>query len=191
MYPEPIEVTLLVTQVLEQLSIPYLIGGSFASTIYGMVRTTQDVDIIAEMGPNHIRYFTDALRGAFFIDEEMIAVAIGNKSSFNIVHRNSMFKVDVFIPKNAPFQESQFARARRHILSAEPDIRANFASPEDTILAKLQWYRLGGEISEKQWGDILGIMRVMGEALDYEYLHKWANELRVKDLLKKAIHQNA
>ena len=110
MQNEPIEVTLRVTAVLENLGVPYLIGGSLASTLHGMIRTTQDSDIIAEMHPEHIRPFVSSLENDFFIDEEMIANAVQRDSSFNILHRETMFKVDIFIPYPRSFQQSQLAR---------------------------------------------------------------------------------
>src|SRR5215210_6748714 len=105
MVNEPIEVTLKVTNVFEKLGVPYLIGGSLASTLYGMVRTTQDSDIIDEMHPEQIQPFVESLQNEFFIDEEMIAESIQRNSSFNIIHRNTMFKVDVFIPRPRPFNQ--------------------------------------------------------------------------------------
>ena len=107
MLNEPIEVTIRVTEILEKLGIVYLIGGSLASTLYGMVRSTQDSDIIADMRPEHIQPFATALQNEFFIDEEMIAESVERNSSFNIIHRETMFKVDVFIPRPRPFHESQ------------------------------------------------------------------------------------
>ena len=187
MLPEPIAVTVLVTQVLEKLNIQYMIGGSFASTIYGMVRTTQDVDIIADMQLQHAQPFITALEGDFYIDEEMIADSIQHKSSFNIIHRTTMFKVDVFIPSKSPFQQSQLSRAQKQIIISEPEVSANFASPEDTIIAKLEWFRKGGEVSERQWRDVLGILKVRAGTLDLEYLRKWASDLNVIDLLQKAL----
>jgi len=187
MLPEPIAVTVLVTQVFEKLNIQYMIGGSFASTIYGMVRTTQDVDIIADMQLQHAQPFITALEGDFYIDEEMIADSIQHKSSFNIIHRTTMFKVDVFIPSKSPFQQSQLSRAQKQIIISEPEVSANFASPEDTIIAKLEWFRKGGEVSERQWRDVLGILKVRAGTLDLEYLRKWASDLNVIDLLQKAL----
>src|SRR3972149_8416636 len=149
MQNEPIEVTLKVTSLLEKLGISYVIGGSLASTLYGMVRTTQDSDIITEMRSEHIQSFVSSLQSEFFIDEEMIADSIQNNSSFNIIHRDTMFKVDVFIPRPRPFQQSQLARAQRQIFDLESETSANFASPEDTVLSKLEWYRMGGEVSER------------------------------------------
>jgi hypothetical protein len=189
MQNEPIEITLKVTGVLEKLGIPYVIGGSLASTLHGMVRTTQDSDIITEMRPGHIPAFIAALQDEFFIDEEMIADSIQHNSSFNIIHRDSMFKVDVFIPRASPFQQSQLARAQRQTFELESQVSANFASAEDTILSKLEWYRMGGETSERQWRDILGVLKTRAGELDVEYMRRWANELKVIDLLERAFKE--
>ncbi|MEW6288080.1 MAG: hypothetical protein AB1509_17855 [Chloroflexota bacterium] len=189
MQNEPVEVTLKVTDVFEKLGVPYLIGGSLASTLYGMVRTTQDSDIVAEMRAEHLQPFVAALQDEFYVDDEMIAEAIQRRSSFNIIHRETMFKVDVFIPRPRPFLESQFARAQRQTFTFETEIGAKFASPEDTILSKLEWYRLGGEVSDRQWRDILGVLKVRAGELDLDYLRKWANELKVGDLLERALKE--
>jgi hypothetical protein len=191
MQNEPVEVTIQVTDVFEKLSVPYLIGGSLASALYGMVRTTQDADIVAEMRPEHLQPFVTALQDEFFIDDEMIAAAIQRNSSFNIIHRETMFKVDVFIPRPRPFLQSQLARAQRQTFTFETEVSAKFASPEDTILAKLEWYRLGGEISERQWRDILGVLKTRAGVLDLSYLRKWAGELKLSDLLERALQASA
>lgn len=187
MQNEPIEVTLKVTGILEKLGVPYLIGGSLASTLYGMIRTTQDSDIITEMRPEHIQRFVAALEDEFYIDEQMIAESIQHNSSFNIIHRESMFKVDVFIPRPRPFQKSQLARSRKQTFVFEIEVSANFASPEDTILSKLEWYRLGGETSERQWRDILGVLKTRAGELDFDYLRTWASELNITDLLDRVL----
>lgn len=191
MQNEPIEVTLKVTDVLEKLGIPYVIGGSLASTLYGMIRTTQDSDIITEMQPKHVQGFVVSLHEEFFIDEEMIMDSILHNSSFNIIHRDSMFKVDIFIPIQRPFQQSQFTRAQRQTFEFETELSANFASPEDTILSKLEWYRMGDEVSERQWRDILGVLKTQAGELDMDYMQMWAKELKVSDLLQRAIQESA
>ena len=187
MQNEPIEVTLMVTDVFEKLGIPYLIAGSLASTLYGMVRTTQDSDIVAEMRHEHLPDFVSALQEEFYIDEEMIVDAIQRNSSFNIIHRETMFKVDVFLPHPRPFLQSQLERAQRQTFSLDTEMSAKFASPEDTILSKLEWYRMGGEVSDRQWRDIMGVLKTRAGELDLEYLRKWAAELRVSDLLERAL----
>ncbi len=146
---EPLEVTLKVTEFFEKLGVPYFIGGSLASTLYGMVRTTQDADIVTQMRFEHLQPFVTALQDEFYVDTEMIAEAIRHYSNFNIIHRETMFKVDIFIPRPRPFLQAQLTRARRQEFDLEPKHSAKFASPEDTILSKLEWYRLGGEVSDR------------------------------------------
>jgi len=191
MQNEPVEVTLMVTGVLEKLGVPYLIGGSLASTLYGMVRTTQDSDIITGMRPEHIEPFIAALQDEFFIDEEIIAESIERNSSFNIIHRETMFKVDVFTPRPRPFYQAELARVQRQTFSLETEISANFASAEDTILAKLEGYRLGGEVSDCQWRDLLGVLKTRAGELDLDYLRTWAIELKVSDLLERSFKEAA
>ena len=191
MQNEPVEVTLKVTDVLEKLGIPYLIGGSLASTLYGMVRTTQDSDVIAEMRLEHRQPFVAALQDEFYVDDEMIAESIQRNSSFNIIHRETMFKVDVFIPRPRPFLQSQLARAQKQTFSLDMEISAYFASPEDTILSKLEWYRMGGEVSDRQWRDVLGVLKTRAGELDLAYLKKWAIDLKVIDLLECALKESA
>jgi hypothetical protein len=101
-----------------------------------------------------------------------------------------MFKVDVFIPQPRSFHQSQLARAQKQTFSlVDSEVSANFSSAEDTILSKLEWYRMGGEISDRQWRDILGVLKTRSGELDLDYLHKWAKELRVSDLLERALKQ--
>lgn len=190
MQNEPIEVTLKVTRVLESLGVPYVIGDSLASTLYGMVRTTQDSDIVTELRLEHIQPFITALQNEFFMDEEMISDSIQHNSSFNIIHRDSMFKVDIFMPHQSPFHQSQLARAHRQTFNLESELSAKFASAEDTILSKLDWYRMGGEVSERQWRDILGVLKTRAGELDLNYLREWASELKVKDLLELALKES-
>ncbi len=191
MLPEPMAVTFKVTLALEKLDIPYFISGSLASTLYGMVRTTQDSDIVADMQAEQIQPFVSSLENEFFIDDQMIAEAIQYHTNFNIIHRESMFKVDVFIPRPRPYHQSQLERAQRQSFTADPEVSARFASAEDTILSKLEWYRLGGEVSERQWRDVLGILRTRAEALDLDYLRKWGKELKVSDLLEQLLEESS
>jgi hypothetical protein len=190
MLPEPIAVTVKVTRLLEKLGIPYLIGGSLASTLYGMVRTTQGSDIVADMRPEHVQPFVTSLQDEFFMDEEMIVESIRRNSSFNLIHRASMFKVDVFIPSQDPFHRSQLARAQKQIFSTHPEVSARFSSAEDIILSKLEWYRRGGEVSERQWRDVLGVLKIQAGRLDLDYLREWARELKVSDLLERTLKES-
>jgi len=183
---DPIDVTLLVVQQFDDLQVPYFIGGSLASALYGVVRTTADCDIIADLQPQHAHPIVQNLGKDFYADEKAFLDATIQLGSFNLIHLESMFMVDVFIHKHRLFEESQFIRRRCEVLSTNPKREAYVATAEDVLLAKLERYRLGNEVSERQWYDILGIIKVQGIRLDLSYLHKWANILGVLDLLEKA-----
>ena len=176
-----------VVAALRSLGVRYYLCGSFASTFYGSSRMTADVDLVAELLPSHVASFAEALRPDFYVDERMILDAIARKSCFNVIHRPTSFKVDVFAVKSRPYDRNVMERiAERRLDESVPTSHFSFPSVEDTVLAKLEWYRLGDEISERQWGDVLGVMKVNGPSLDRPYLDKWAGELNVADLLAKA-----
>ena len=187
---EPVEATMLVIHALDQLKVPYVIGGSLASAVHGVVRATMDTDIVADLHEEHAQPLVDILSGTFYADVEMIKDAIEHHSSFNLIHLETMFKVDVFIPKEREFDQLQIRRRTSQTISADPEETAFVATAEDTILAKLEWYRMGGEVSDRQWRDILGIMKVQAESLDLPYLRKWAGNLGVTDLLERALKQS-
>jgi hypothetical protein len=184
-----LRVTLLVTGVLESIGVKYVIAGSLASSLHGMMRSTLDVDLVADMQINHIQPFVSALSQAFYADDEMIRDAIQHHSSFNLIHYETGFKVDVFIPKKRAFDKIQLERRILSVILTDPERTIYVASPEDTILAKLEWYRMGGEVSDRQWRDILGVMKTKGGRLDLDYLRLWARELKVSDLLERALKE--
>lgn len=186
--PDIVEVLTPVVETFDELGIPYHIGGSVAGTAFGLSRATVDVDVVADIRSDQVRLLVQRLQNDYYIDEQMIADAIRHRASFNIIHFATTFKVDVFIPKGRPFDREVAQRARMETLADQPGARAfAVASPEDLILAKLEWYRMGGEISDRQWNDILGIMKVQGQALDISYLKQWAPSLNVADLLDRAL----
>ena len=186
---ESIQVTLLVINVFETLGIPYFIGGSFASTAYGRIRTTQDVDIIASIEPTHVDPFVKHLDSAFYLDETMIRNAITRQTNFNLIHLETMFKVDIFLPKDRPFDQNQLTRRVKRVIDKESAREVYFSSPEDTMLAKLEWYRLGGEVSEIQWRDIKGILRQRSDQLDMAYLNDSAQAMQMADLLERCLEE--
>jgi len=139
----------------------------------------------------HLQPFVSALQDEFYMDNEMIAESIQRNSSFNIIHRETFFKVDIFIPRPCPFIQSQLARAQKQTFVFETEVSAKFASAEDTILSKLEWYRMGGEVSDRQWRDVLGVLKTRAGELDLAYLRKWAKELKVSDLIERALIESA
>ena len=187
MLPEPIAVTLRVIDALEQVGAAYVIGGSLASTIHGVVRTTLDTDIVADLTLRQAQPFAELLAGAFYLDLDAIRHAIRQRSSFNVIHLATMFKVYLFIPKERPFDRQQLARRQSWVVDPDSGRTIYVTTPEDTILAKLAWYRLGDEVSDRQWRDILGVLAVQGDRLDFAYMRQWAASLGVSDLLERAL----
>jgi hypothetical protein len=173
-----------VVEALERLGVPYMLGGSVASSLHGVPRTTLDADLVVRMGEEHARPLVEALGEDYYADEQMMRAAVRRASSFNLIHQETMVKIDVFVAKSRRYDESALSRRRRERL-ASLDVYA--ATPEDVILSKLEWYERGGRVSERQWGDVLGILRVQRGALDLAYLRRWAAELSVAGLLDRAL----
>jgi hypothetical protein len=172
----------------EELQVPYYIGGSIASSAYGFPRATIDVDIIADLFGKHAKLLANKLVGSYYADEKMMRDAIARNSYFNLIHFDTVLKIDIFVKKNRPYDKEVFQRILLNKLSEEENSPAfYFASPEDVILAKLEWYRAGGELSQTQWSDILGILKVKSTVLDINYLRYWSKELRVNDLLERVL----
>ena len=184
-----IEVTLLVTAVLEELNIDYVIGGSLASALHGVARATLDSDLVAALEPKHVPLLVQRLQPAFYIFDEAIYDAIEHRSSFNLIHLESMFKVDIFVPQDREFDRAQLAHGQSYVVGATPDQQARIASAEDTLLAKLAWYQMGGQVSDRQWQDVLGILRVQVGRLDEAYLKRMADSLGVTELLRRALEE--
>ena len=190
MLPESVSVLMLVVDIFERLQIPYLIGGSMASALYGVTRSTLDADMVADLHQEQVGALAKALGDDFYADEEMIHDAILHLSSFNLIHLKTMFKVDVFIRKERPFDRVQFERRVEQVFATNPEQKAFMATAEDIILAKLEWYRMGSEVSDRHWRDILGILKVQAGRLDLNYLSQWASELKVADLLQRALKES-
>lgn len=187
MQGDSIRVTLLVTDVFEKLGVRYAVGGSLSSSLHGVMRSTLDVDIVADMRLEHIQPLVAALSPEFYADVEMMRVAIERHSSFNLIHYETSFKVDVFIPKPRPFDQMQLERRASAIITTDPERSLYVTSPEDVILSKLEWYRMGGEVSDRQWRDILGVLKTKTGGIDLDYLRHWAKQLKVNDLLDRAL----
>lgn len=191
MQSESTRLTLLVTQTFERLGIRYAVGGSFASSLHGVMRSTLDVDIVADMRLEHIAPLVAALTPEFYADDEMMKDAIEHHSSFNLIHYETAFKVDVFIRKERAFDQAQLERRALTVITTDPEASLYITSPEDTILAKLEWYRMGGEVSDRQWRDILGVLKTRAAELDLPYLRRTAALLKVTDLLDRALGEAA
>ena len=181
-----------VVELLDRLGVRYHIGGSVASSTYGAPRATMDVDLVAALQPEHASTLARALQTTYYVDEDAVREAIARRGSFNVIHLETMIKVDVFVPATRAFDRQEMDRARPQTLDLAPGARTfSVKSPEDLILRKLEWYRAGGEVSERQWGDVQGVLKVQGPALDRAYLCEWAQQLGVADLLERALQDAA
>lgn len=177
------ELLLHVARQLERLGVPYLVTGSVATVLYGEPRFTNDVDVVAALTTATARELSAAFPAPeFYWSEEAIEQALRNRSQFNIIHPTSGLKVDVMIWSDTPFNRGRMARAR--LISTAPGAEVRFASPEDVILKKMEYYREGG--SEKHLRDIAGVLRVTTE-LDRNYLSRWSQELRVEEIWQRIL----
>jgi len=176
----------LVAKLLEQQGIPYVLVGSLASSIHGMYRSTADIDVVADVRSDQVIPLLTTLQENFYVDEHAVREAIDQRQSFNAIHFDSVFKVDIFIPKSDEFSRKQIERRQLRKLAPDSDQMVYVATAEDTMLAKLRWYVSGGRVSNTQWTDVVGIIGSSSSILDLEYLRDWAARLGLTELLDRA-----
>lgn len=181
---DPIRVALQVTSVLDRMGVTYTIGGSIAASFAGEPRASIDVDIVAALAETDVPSLVAALEHDFYVDAHALARAVRSHGSTNLIHDATQLKIDIFIAGGTPLDMQQLARRRRVDLDAGS---IYVHPPEDILLQKLRWFRRGGETSDRQWRDILAIVRTQGERLDRVYLAEHAPTLGVADLLAQAL----
>ncbi len=185
---EIVRVLLPLVEVFDDNQILYFVGGSVVSSVYGEPRGTLDVDVVADIRFEHVNALVRRLKVEYYIDGDMIRDAIRHNSSFNIIYLDSMFKIDVFLPKLRQYAQQERLRARKEVI-AEGVRPFYLSSPEDIILNKLEWYKIGDEISTRQWNDLIGVINRQRAILDLAYLRLWAGELNIAGLLARALTQ--
>jgi hypothetical protein len=183
--PDPYSVALTVMRALDALNVPSTIGGSIASSFAGEPRSTIDIDIVAALDERHVDPLVAALGPAFYADADAIRRAVRTRSAVNLIHQPSMLKVDLFVAGGTPLDAQQIARRQRVTVDGGRELYVH--PPEDILLQKLRWYRLGGGASDRQWRDVIAIIRVQGDRLDREYLTRNAPLVEVDDLLRRAL----
>lgn len=177
-----------VVDALESLGVRYHIGGSVASSFAGIARATQDADLVADLRPEHAAPLAQALQGTYYADPERIAHAIKTRRSFNVIHLGTAYKVDVFVSKDTPFARQNMAQ---RVLLEVPGLGRSlyFSSSEDIVLHKLLWYADGGGVSDRQWYDLQGVLRLQKGTLDLDYLRTWGERLGIAGLLRRALEE--
>lgn len=185
----PLSVLSHVARALKHLNIPYVLVGSFASSMHGMYRSTADIDILADIKADQVHPLFEVLKEAFYVDEHVMRDAVAQRRSFNAIHFDSVFKVHVFILEDDEFARSQLDRRQLRKISPDSEEAVFVATAEDTSLAKLRCYQAGDETSTTQWHDVVGILGTSRDNLNLDYLNDWSEKLRLTELFQKALDE--
>lgn len=181
---DPIEVAADAGARLDALGVAWVIGGSIASSVHGEARSTQDVDMVVALLERHVTPFAKTMGREYYVDTDAMRLAVRSGASFNAVHFASSIKVDFFVAGDDPF-EAERLRSRQRI--EMPNAVLYVDTAEHTLLRKLEWYRRGGAVSERQWPDVQAIAGIQGESLHQEHLRLWAGRMGVTDLLERVM----
>ncbi len=183
---DPIDIALRVIAIFEALDIAYAVGGAIASAVHGEPRFTEDVDIAADIRERHVAGLIARLREAFLVPEEQLHRAVRDGTSFSVIHAAAVRKVDVFVVGTQPLRRGQLERRQLVDLGSA---QLHVVSPEDIVLQKLIWYRKGGEVSDRQWRDVLGVLKLQGDRVDVAYLREGARAGDTAALLERALRE--
>lgn len=187
MLEDPIWLAQCLVFILDSLGIPYYVGGSVASSLQGEVRYTEDLDLVVNILPTQVQPLIQAMAEQFYISEVAVEDALsGRTSSFNVIHLETTEKADLFVMRDDEFSRSKMSRRQLHVPNSEFDKSFYVCSPEDTVLQKLLWFRMTKRESQKQWRDILGVLKLQGECLDFSYMQHWAERLGLLSELASA-----
>lgn len=185
-YRAPLDLLREIAALLDELSLPWCLGGSLASALYGEPRATRDIDLIVVLNNADAARLANRLVPRFYVSSDAMREAIASSRSFNIVDPDSGFKIDVFVRGSTPFDREEFARRTMLEVDSESGLRIPVKTPEDSILRKLLWYRDGGAVSEQQWRDVVGLLAANAGGLDLAYIDRWARILDLEELLARA-----
>ncbi len=184
--PGPLRALLVVIDHLERLGVRYAIGGSFASSLHGEPRSTADFDLLIELDSERVTALVRALEPICYVDARAAAEAVRRAGSFNVIHLETIQKIDLFVAGSRPLDRHQLAHAVSVTLDPASPQPVAVTSAEDIVLRKLAWYREGGEVADRQWRDLVGVLKASRDELDRAYLARAANEMDVADLLRRA-----
>lgn len=184
--PDPLELALEIAATFERLGVRYLLGGSLASTALGEPRATLDIDLVADLAPDTVEPWLRALGADFAADRVWIADEVRRRGSFQLIHRPTMTRVDVFVPRWEGVHLWKWQNRHRLVIDASTGRGLDVTGPEGIVIQKLAWFRDGGEVSDRQWRDVLGVLKTQRRDMDWAELALWAAELDLTDLLARA-----
>lgn len=180
----PGELLRYVVRVLEELGLPYAVGGSIAASVYGEPRYTRDIDIVVSLPAEQVQSFVSRFPfPAFYVDADVARQASLEAGMFNIIHESGL-KVDIYIPDDS-IARSQIATARR--LTSADGVSASFSGPEVLIIKKLQYYRMGE--MERHVRDIAAMLRVAGARIDRDRVTALAEQEGLSDLWRRVLQR--
>ena len=185
---DPVAIAVDIGARLDQHRVEWVTGGSLASSVHGEPRATQDVDMVVALRPRHVKPLWEALRRDYYLDADEMHAAVKARASFNAIHFASAIKVDFFVAGDDPFEAERLANRQR---IETPGGVLHVDTAEHTLLRKLEWFRRGGEASERQWRDVQAIVRLQDDRLDRDRLRLWADRLGVMDLLQRVLMEAA
>ncbi len=180
--PDLVAIALHVGSLLDDIGVAWVIGGSIASSVHGEARSTQDVDMVVALRSQHVKPLAERLGRDYYVEVDEMQSAVSAAASFNAIHFASAIKVDFFVAGEDAFEAERLAHRERLQM---PDGVLYVDTAEHTMLRKLEWFRRGGEVSERQWRDVQAIARIQGERLDREHVRLWADRLGVTDLMQR------
>lgn len=176
-----------VTEVFRSLGVRHYVGGSVASSFHGAIRSTMDVDLVCDLHASQVSSFVTSFGDDFYVSRSAVEDAVRRRCCFNLIHLPTAYKVDVFVSRGRPFDMQAMDRATVEVLGAGGRMAAPIATAEDSIVSKLEWFRLTNETSERQWEDVTKIVAVLGDSLDVGHMRRMAASIGVGDLLEKLL----
>ena len=186
----PFDLVCQMAEILDDLGVPYALGGSMASSLLGEPRSTVDVDMAVRLDGTAGEALLERVGALFYVPVDAAREAIRDRSSFNLVDTASALKVDLFVVGDGLLDRMQIERrVLVPVSGAANGIWVTAA--EDQVLRKLDWFRQGGAMSDRQWRDVVGILRIHLESMDLVYLQASAHEVGLTDDLGEALGQAA
>ncbi len=189
--PDVLAIALDVARRLDSIKVPYVIGGSLASSVHGEPRTTLDVDLVADLRQDAIAALMAALLPDYYVAEDAARDAVRTGGTFNAVHAGAGVKIDFFVAGADAFEHERLRTRIGVTIGALPTQTLWMDTAEHTVLRKLEWYRRGGEVSDRQWRDVRAIIALQGDKLNRDTLSRWASVLGVSDLLARCLDDSA